>query len=101
MTNTERNPADVQDIVERLRAGDLCELEIAGKAADEIERLRAALQQSRSAVIEECAAVADAVGSRRFTRDLQGICNLVAKQIRALSQESADATQPEQPSQPE
>ena len=66
------NPADVQDIVERLR-------EIAPKhpqdiiwgeystrhlnvsirqAADEIERLRAALQQSRSAIIEECAKVA-------------------------------------------
>ena len=57
------NPADVQDIVERLRRASSALLghypvgaieripaDTMTEAADEIERLRAALQQSRSAV---------------------------------------------------
>ena len=52
------NPADVQDILERLRSFDYNadiatfydDHECVSEAADEIERLRAALQQSRSAV---------------------------------------------------
>ena len=101
------NPSDAQDIVERLREkGELhFSLPVLNEAADEIERLRAALQQSRSAVVEECAAKADAgvqqareaiaqckkwsaaQGEWSRARDL-GLD--IADAIRALSQESAD-----------
>ena len=60
IASTERNPADVQDIVEalRLHAFDDCgerdlPTHVANIAADEIERLRAALQQSRAAILAE------------------------------------------------
>lgn len=92
MANRELHPsnlADLDDIVValRLHAFDDCgerdiPTHIANIAADEIERLRAALQQSRSAVIEECARVAYIACAE--TRHVT-LGEKVAKAIRALA----------------
>ena len=59
--------------------------------ADEIERLRAALQQSRSAVIEECAALIEQIAPSYYDQGGTYVNRAsAAKAIRALSQESAD-----------
>ena len=61
------------------------------EAADEIERLRAALQQSRSAVIEECAALIEQIAPSYYDQGGTYVNRAsAAKAIRALSQENAD-----------
>ena len=102
IASTERNPADVQDIVEalRLHAFDDCgerdlPTHVANIAADEIERLRAALQQSRSAVVKECVNSLAAIPTRTVDwgteRHAIAVLADAISAIRALSQESADA----------
>lgn len=53
------------------------------EAATEIERFRAAAtaQESRNAVVEECAKIADGIGNDEFTN----VHRVIAARIRALS----------------
>ncbi len=78
----------VTDIVERLRAGFFCREE----AADEIERLRAAL----SAETERCAQIAISLGEfpgQKFIKEMRVMCgNAIADKIR----EDAPAVSPAQ-----
>lgn len=103
MDNTERNSADVQEkarqAVERLAhtqmdlsLSDWSDLSSAILAAinqptqaDEIERLRAALQQSRSAVVGECAAIADSKSYDSILSTGATRARDIAKAIRALA----------------